>query len=97
MDRNRNIKILLAEEQTLLSWERTMHSYMQAGLTFCSVGLVIMKFLTGAFYFCASVFFVIIGAVLIIEAGRRYRRFRRDIVRLREREAKLGYDIGIIK
>jgi uncharacterized membrane protein YidH (DUF202 family) len=96
MDRNQNIKILLAEEQTLLSWERTMHSCMQAGLAFCSVGFVIMKFLTGVFYFCASVFFIILGTVLIIEAGRRYVRCRRDIVRLREREAKLGYDTGII-
>jgi uncharacterized membrane protein YidH (DUF202 family) len=97
MDRNQDIKLLLAEEQALLSWERTMHSCMQAGLASCSVGFVIIKFLTGAFYFCAGVFFIILGALLIIEAGRRYMRCRRDIVRLREREAKLGYDIGTIK
>jgi hypothetical protein len=41
--------------------------------------------------------FIILGGLLIIEAGKRYRRFRRAIARLREREAKLGYDIGIIK
>jgi len=97
MDGNEDIKILLAEEQTFLSWERTMHSCMQAGLAFCSVGLVIMKFLTGIFYVCAGVFFIILGALLIIEAGTRYRRFRRAIVRLREKEANVGYDIGIIK
>jgi uncharacterized membrane protein YidH (DUF202 family) len=56
MDRNEDIAILLAEEQTFLSRERTMHSYMQTGLAFCSVGLLIMKFITGAFYFCAGVF-----------------------------------------
>lgn len=42
-----DIRIILAEEQTLLSRERTMHSYMQTGLTFTSVGLVIVKFLGG--------------------------------------------------
>jgi hypothetical protein len=56
MDRNEDIAILLAEEQTFLSRERTMHSYMQTGLAFCSVGLLIMKFLASTFYFCAGVF-----------------------------------------
>ena len=73
-----------------------MHSYMQTGLAFSSVGLVIMKFLVGALYFCAGLFFIIIGALLIVEAGKRYLRFRKAIVRLREKEAKLGYDIGVI-
>ena len=73
MDRMEDIKLLLAEEQTLLSRERTMHSYMQTGLAFSSVGL------------------------LIIESGKRYMRFRKAIAALREKEAKLGYDIGVIK
>ena len=96
MDVNQDIRILFAEEQTLLSWERTMHSCMQAGLAFCSVGLVIIKFLTGVFYFGAGFLVIILGALLIIEAGRRYMRFRRAIVRLRKSEAKLGYDTGIV-
>ncbi|MGD0236668.1 MAG: DUF202 domain-containing protein [Syntrophorhabdales bacterium] len=45
MDKNGDIMILLAEEQTFLSRERTMHSYMQTGLAFSSVGLLIMKYL----------------------------------------------------
>ena len=97
MDRNEDIKILLAEEQMLLSRERTMHSYMQTGLAFTSVGLVIVKFLGGIFCACAGLFFVIIGAWQIMEAGKRYLRFRKAIVQLREKEAKLGYDIGMIK
>ena len=51
--------LLLAEEQTLLSRERTMHSYMQTDLAFTSVGLLIMKFLSGVSYFCAGAFFII--------------------------------------
>jgi hypothetical protein len=38
-----------------------------------------------------------IGALLIIEAGKRYMRFRRAIATLREKEARLGYDTGIIR
>jgi len=34
MEKDEDIKLLLAEEQTLLSRERTMHSYMQTGLAF---------------------------------------------------------------
>jgi hypothetical protein len=43
------------------------------------------------------VFFIIVGALLIIEARRRYMRFRRAIGRLREKEASLGYHIGVIR
>ena len=50
METNEEIKLLLLEEQTLLSRERTMHSYMQTGLAFTSVGLLIIKFLAGFFY-----------------------------------------------
>lgn len=41
MDNNEEIKLLLLQEQTLLSRERTRHSYMQTGLAFSSVGLLI--------------------------------------------------------
>ncbi len=94
---NDNIKLLLMEEQTLLSRERTMHSYMQTGLAFTSVGLVIMKFLSGLFYFCAGVVFIILGFLLIAEAARRYVRFRKAIQELREKETKLGCEIGMIR
>jgi uncharacterized membrane protein YidH (DUF202 family) len=97
IERDRDIRILLAEEQTLLSRERTMHSYMQTGLAFLSVGLVMMKFLEGLLYFCVSLAFMILGALLIVESGRRYTRFRRAIRQLREREAKLGYKLGNIR
>ena len=53
MERIEDIKLLLAEEQTLLSRERTMHSYMQTGLAFSSVGLLIMKFLARVFFISA--------------------------------------------
>lgn len=96
-DSNDDIKLLLVEEQTLLSRERTMHSYMQTGLTFTSVGLVIMKFLSGLLYFCLGIVFIILGFLLIAESARRYVRFRKAIKKLREKETRLGYEIGMIR
>lgn len=96
-DSNDDLKLLLMEEQTLLSRERTMHSYMQTGLAFTSVGLVIMKFLSGLFYFCSGVAFIILGFLLIAESARRYVRFRKAIRKLREKETKLGCEIGMVR
>jgi uncharacterized membrane protein YidH (DUF202 family) len=97
MDSDRNIIILLAEEQTLLSRERTMHSYMQTGLAFTSVGLVVIKFLGGLLYVCTGIMLMILGGALILEAARRYVRFRRAIRALRKKEAELGYEVGTIR
>jgi uncharacterized membrane protein YidH (DUF202 family) len=97
MDSDRTIIILLAEEQTLLSRERTMHSYMQTGLAFTSVGLVVIKFLGGFLYVCAGIMLMILGGALILEAARRYVRFRRAIRALRKKEAELGYEVGTIR
>jgi len=95
-EKDGDIRIIMAEEQTLLSRERTMHSYMQTGLAFTSVGLVIVKFLGGLLYVIAGVIFMILGGLLIFESGRRYVRFRKAIRLIREREARLGYKIGTI-
>jgi len=97
MEREDDIRLLMVEEQTFLSRERTMHSYMQTGLAFISVGLVIIKFLGGIFYLCTGMLLMILGGLLIIESVRRYVRFRKAIRLLREKEAKLGYDLGTIK
>ncbi len=94
MEKERDIRILMPEEQTLLSRERTMHSYMQTGLAFTSVGLVIIEFLGGLLYVCTGAFFMILGFLLIIESAKRYVRFRKAIRQLREKEASLGYDVG---
>ena len=96
-DSNDDIKLLLMEEQTLLSRERTMHSYMQTGLAFTSVGLIIMKFLSGLVYFCTGVFFIILGFLLIGESARRYAHFRKAIRKVREKETKLGSEIGMVR
>jgi len=70
---------------------------MQTGLAFTSVGLVIMKFLSGLLYFCTGVFFIILGFLLIVEAARRYERFRKAIRKLCGKETKLGCEIGDVE
>jgi len=58
MDWIEDIKLLLAEEQPLLSRERTIHLYMQTGSAFTSVGLLITKLLSAVSDSCAGAFFV---------------------------------------
>jgi hypothetical protein len=58
---------------------------------------VIIKFLAGFFYFGVGVLFIILGGLLILEAGRRYARFRKAVKLMRNKEAQLGYEIGKIK
>jgi uncharacterized membrane protein YidH (DUF202 family) len=70
---------------------------MQTGLAFTSVGLVIMKFLMGLLYFCTGIFFIILGFLLIVEAARRYVRFRKAIRTIRKKETKLGSEIGDVE
>ena len=62
-----------------------------------SVGLFIMKFLSGLFYFCAGLVFIVLGVLLIAESARRYAHFRKAIRKIREKETKLGCDIGMVR
>ena len=73
-----------------------MHSYMQTGLAFTSVGLVIVKLLGGILSVITGTCLMILGGLLIVEAGRRYVRFRRAIRLLRSKEAELGYEVGTV-
>jgi hypothetical protein len=44
-----------------------------------------------------AVAFIILGVLLIIESARRFVHFRKVIRKLREKEAKLGYEIGMVR
>jgi len=58
---------------------------------------IIMKFLSGLLYFCAGVVFIILGFLLIGESARRYAHFRQAIRKIREKETKLGSEIGMVR
>ena len=92
--KHEDIQILLSEEQTILSRERTMHSYMQTGLAFISVSLIILNLLKDGFYFLIAVVFQILGWLLIFESARRYILCRKVIRQIRKKEVEMGYEIG---
>jgi hypothetical protein len=56
-----------------------------------------MKFLSGLLYFCAGLVFIVLGVLLIAESARRYAHFRKAIRKIREKETKIGSDIGIVR
>jgi uncharacterized membrane protein YidH (DUF202 family) len=85
--------LLLAEEQTILARERTMHSYMQTGLAFISIGLLILKFLEGSAYLLLGSFLALIGFLELGEAFRRFTVYRREVRELRAKEKRLGIEI----
>ena len=70
-----------------------MHSYMQTGLAFISVGLLVVRFLEGASYLMVGSFLVLIGFLQLAEAFRRFRAYRREVRKLRAREKRLGIEI----
>jgi hypothetical protein len=57
---------------------------------------VIVKLLGGILSLVTGTCFMVLGGLLIVEAGRRYIRFRRAIRLLRQKEAELGYNIGTV-
>lgn len=93
MPKNTARALLLVEEQTLLSRERTMHSYMQTGLAFISIGLLIVKFLEGSAFLMFGSFLALVGILQLAEAFRRFRAYRREVRRLRAKEKRLGLEI----
>lgn len=87
-------ELVLLEEQTVLSRERTMQQYITTGLGFMGLGVVVMKFFIGNAY-------IIFGALLIglgfMEMGIAYLRFLhyRKIARnLRKKEKGLRLEVG---
>lgn len=94
MARN-NRQLILLEEQTVLSRERTMQQYMSTGLAFIALGVVVIQILQKIPYN------VELGAVLIFiglwqvwQAYERFQRYRRMARGLRRREKKLGLEVG---
>ncbi len=86
--------ILLLEEQTMLSRERTMQQYMATGLSFIGVGLVVIKLFIGQIYIAIASALIVIGFWQIYQAYLRFKKYRGIVRKLRKREKKLGLEIG---
>ena len=94
MPSDKKSQLLLEEEQTILSRERTMHSYMQTGLGFIGAGLLAIKFLDGILYATVGVILCLFGVYLLIEAMHRFTRYRKMAHKLRKLEKANRLDIG---
>jgi drug/metabolite transporter (DMT)-like permease len=90
----RRRQIILLEEQTILSRERTMQQYMTTGLSFIGVGLVVLKLFMGDVYALVGSVLVAIGFWQLYQAYLRFRKYRGLARRLRRKEQKLGLEVG---
>lgn len=88
-----NKLVVLAEEQTMLSRERTMQQYVATGLAFITVGLLVAKFLEHK-YILISAILIAFGFWQIWQAYQRFKHYRQIVRRLRKREKKLGLEVG---
>ncbi len=89
----RNSHLLLLEEQTMLSRERTMQAYITTGLGFITVGLLVIKFFEHTYYIIGAAL-VLIGFWQIWQAYLRFKKYRSVVRKLRARERKLGLEVG---
>ena len=89
-----NKHLLLLEEQTMLSRERTMQQYMATGLSFIGVGLIVLKLFVGQIYAVIASTLIAIGFWQIYQAYLRFKKYRGIVRKLRKREKKLGLEIG---
>ena len=87
-------QLILIEEQTILSRERTMQQYMATGLAFIGVGLIVARLFAGDIYMLVSAALIIIGFWQIYQAYTRFQKYRKIARKLRKQEKKFGFEIG---
>jgi len=86
-------ELVLLEEQTLLSRERTMQQYIATGATFIGLGLLVIKFFE-KIYVYLGILLVAIGFLQIYLAYARFEKYRKIVRKLRKREKRFGLEIG---
>lgn len=92
---NSKRQLILLEEQTILSRERTMQQYMSTGLAFIALGVVIIQVLTKIPYnIDLGVILILIGFWQVWQAYKRHQKYRKLARGLRKKEKKLGLEVG---
>ena len=94
MAKNEQRHLILLEEQTMLSRERTMQQYMTTGLAFIGVGLIVTRLFLERVYTAIGSILIAIGFWQIWKAYQRFRRYRFMIRKLRKTEKQVGLEIG---
>ena len=94
MARN-NRQLILLEEQTILSRERTMQQYMSTGLAFIALGIVVIQLLQKIPYNVElGTILILIGFWQVWQAYNRHKRYRKLVRGLRRKEMRLGLEVG---
>ncbi len=86
--------LLLLEEQTMLSRERTMQQYVSTGLAFIAVGLVVVQIFKGPYYVWLGFALLAIGFWWMWTAWMRFTKYRKLARSIRKQERKYGFEIG---
>ncbi len=87
--------LILLEEQTILSRERTMQQYISTGLAFIALGVVIIQVLTKVPYnIQLGGLLVLIGLWQVWQAYQRHKKYRKLARKLRRKEKGLGLEVG---
>lgn len=75
---------VLSEEQTLLSKQRTAHSFMQTGLVFVGLGLTVVKLFSEIFFQGIGLLLIIIGFYEIAHAYRKLGEYSQRLKRVKK-------------
>lgn len=81
-------KLLIAEEEVLLSKERTILQFMSTALAFIGVGIIIVKIFNDSMFQLIGYLIIAVGFVEIGESMRRLRGKQKIMKRL-EKQTKL--------
>ena len=86
-------ELVLLEEQTLLSRERTMQQYITTGAALIGLGLLAMKFFEGPYTYL-GIILIAIGFAQMYLAYVRFSKYRKIVRKIRKKEKKLRLEVG---
>lgn len=86
-------ELVLLEEQTMLSRERTMQQYIATGAAFIGLGLLVLKFLE-PIWVILGIALLGIGLVQVYTAYVRFEKYRKIARKLRKKEKRLHLEVG---
>jgi uncharacterized membrane protein YidH (DUF202 family) len=87
-------QLIMLEEQTVLSRERTMQQYINTGLAFIGLGLIVTRFFSEGAYQGVGAILIILGFWQIYAAYTRFQKYRKVARKLRKEEKKFGLEVG---
>jgi len=75
---------VMSEEQTLLSKQRTAHSFMQTGLVFVGLGLTVVKLFSELFFQGIGILLIVIGFYEISHSYKKLGEYNQRLKRVKK-------------